>query len=200
MRRLARGDQLVLATHNHGKLREIKELLNEAGIEVIGAADLCLAEPAEDAPDFSGNARIKALAAARASGLPALADDSGFQLAALGGAPGVFSARWAGPGNDFLAAFSRIETLLADRPDRRASFCCALCMAWPDDGIVLFQGRVEGMFIFPPRGEGGFGYDSVFVPDGETRTYAEMTSAEKHRTSHRARALQAWREAVLPQP
>jgi len=200
MRRLRPGDRLVLATHNEGKRREIAELLAGSGIEVISAGALGLPEPAEDAPDFAGNARIKALAAAEASGLPALADDSGFQVAALAGAPGVFSARWAGPNKDFRPAFARIEAELGGNPDRRAWFSCALCQAWPDGETVLFEGRVEGCLVLPPRGEGGFGYDPVFVPAGETRSYAQMSGTEKHRTSHRARALALWRAALLPEP
>jgi XTP/dITP diphosphohydrolase len=197
MRRLAPGDRLVLATHNEGKRREIAELLAGTGIEVISAGTLGLAEPLEDAPDFAGNAKIKALAATKASGLPALADDSGFQVAALGGAPGVFSARWAGPGKDFRPAFARIEAGLAANPDRRAWFSCVLCQAWPDGETALFEGQVDGTITLPPRGDGGFGYDPIFIPAGEARTYAQMTSAEKHRTSHRARALALWRAAVL---
>ena len=197
MRQLHRGDRLVLATHNEGKRREIAELLADAGIEVISAGALGLPEPVEDAPDFAGNARIKALAAARAAGLPALADDSGFQVTALGGAPGVYSARWAGAGKDFGIAFARIAAELGDNPDRRAGFVCALCQAWPDGETALFEGQVEGSLVLPPLGEGGFGYDPVFVPAGETRSYAQMSSEEKHRTSHRAWALAAWRAAVL---
>jgi XTP/dITP diphosphohydrolase len=200
MRQLTRGDRLVLATHNEGKRREIAELLADAGIEVISAGSLGLPEPVEDAPDFAGNAKIKALAAAQASGLPALADDSGFQVMALGGAPGVLSARWAGPGKDFAPAFARIEAGLGDNADRRAGFSCVLCMAWPDGETSLFEGRVKGTLVLPPQGESGFGYDPVFIPEGEARTYAQMTGAEKHRTSHRARALAAWRQAVLSAP
>ena len=198
MRMLPPGSRLVLATHNEGKRREIAELLQDAGIEVISAGALGLPEPEENAPDFAGNAAIKARAAALASGLPALADDSGFQVAALRGAPGVHSARWAGPGKDFAPAFARIQQELGENPDRRAWFSCVLCMAWPDGEEAFFEGRVEGTLVLPPRGVSGFGYDPVFIPEGETRSYAEMSSAEKHRTSHRARALAQWRAAVLP--
>ncbi len=197
MNHLTPGDRLVLATHNEAKRLEIAEMLADARIEVIGAGALGLPEPEENAPDFAGNARLKAVAAAKASGLPALADDSGFQVAALHGAPGVYSARWAGPNKDYAAAFARIKAELSDNPDRRAWFSCVLCMAWPDGETALFEGRAEGTLVLPPRGAGGFGYDPVFVPIGETRSYAQMSRAEKHQTSHRGRALALWRAAVL---
>ena len=187
-RRLDPG-RLVLATHNEGKRREFQALLAPFGIELLSAAALGLGEPEEVAPDFVGNARIKAVAAAREAGLPALADDSGFSVAALGGAPGVFSARWAGKSRDFVAAMARVERELGMEPDRRAWFSCALALTWPDEETATFLGRVEGMMAFPPRGSGGFGYDPIFVPRGETRTFAEMTEVEKARSSHRARAL-----------
>jgi len=189
MRRLSSGERLVLATHNPGKVRELAEMLRPRGIEVLSAGRLGLAEPVEDAPDFAGNARLKALAAARGSGLPALADDSGFSVAALGGAPGVLSARWAGPGKDFAPAIERVYREMAGHPDRRAWFTCALCMAWPDGGTATFQARVDGAVVWPPRGTHGFGYDPVFVPLGSNETYGEMDPARKHATSHRARAM-----------
>lgn len=188
-RRLAAGDTLVLASHNAGKLRELAELLAPYRIAARGAGELGLAEPEETEPDFAGNARLKALAAARAAGLPALADDSGFSVAALGGAPGALSARWAGPDKDFAAAMARVEREMAGAADRRAWFSCALCLAWPDGVTATFLGRVEGAASFPPRGGHGFGYDPIFVPLGDTRTFAEMAPGEKDRLSHRARAM-----------
>ncbi len=197
-RLLLPGSTLVLATHNKGKLREFVELLAPHGVSVMSAGELGLPEPDETAPDFIGNARIKALAAALESGKPALADDSGFSVAGLGGAPGVFSARWGGPSKDFAAAQARVIAELGDNADRRAWFTCALCMAWPDGETATFLGRVEGHVVWPARGEGGFGYDPIFVPVGETRSYAEMVAAEKHATSHRGRALAQLLAACLP--
>jgi XTP/dITP diphosphohydrolase len=188
-RSLGAGTRLLLASHNRGKLREIAALMAPYGIETISAADLGLPEPEETAPDFAGNARLKALAAATASGLPALADDSGFCVAALGGQPGIYSARWAGPDRDFSQAMARVHREVADNPDRRAWFICALCLAWPDTETATFQGRVDGAYTWPPRGTHGFGYDPVFVPLGATLTFGEMAPAEKHSGSHRARAM-----------
>ena len=188
-RRLAAGSRLVLASHNKGKLREIAELMAPHGVHAISAAALGLPEPEETAPDFAGNARLKALAAARGAGLPALADDSGFCVAGLGGQPGVLSARWAGPEKDFAAAMARVQAELGDAADRRAWFVCALCLAWPDGETATFLGRVEGNFTWPPRGGHGFGYDPVFTPAGGSQTYGEMAPAEKHASSHRARAM-----------
>lgn len=185
-RRLLPGARLVLATHNPGKLREIAALL--PGFDMVSAGSLGLPEPVEDAPDFAGNARLKAHAAAQASGLPALADDSGFCVAALGGAPGVLSARWAGPGKDFGIAMQRVHDEMAGG-DPRAWFMCALCLAWPDGHADTFMGRVGGQAVWPPRGAGGFGYDPMFVPNGGMQTYGEMDPAEKHAISHRARAM-----------
>ena len=188
-RRLARGTRLVLASHNPGKLREIEALVAPHGIEVISAGALGLPEPEEPAPDFAGNARIKALAASVASGLPALADDSGFCVAALGGAPGVVSARWAGPRKDFTVAMERVNREMGGAADRSAWFVSALCLAWPDGHTEVFEGRVDGVCVWPPRGGQGFGYDPMFVPDGEVQTYGELSPAFKHATSHRARAF-----------
>lgn len=188
-RKLARGTRLVLASHNPGKVREIEDLLRPHGVEVVSAGALGLPEPPEDAPDFAGNARIKALAAAQASGLPALSDDSGFCVAALGGAPGVFSARWAGPGKDFAPAMERVNREIGDTADRRAWFIAALCLGWPDGHTETFLGRVDGTVVWPPRGELGFGYDPIFLPAGRTRTFGETQPAEKHAVSHRARAF-----------
>jgi len=196
--RLAPGTTLVIASHNPGKVREIADLLCPLGIDVVAAGDLDLPEPEETGTTFADNARLKARAAAQATGRPALADDSGLVVAALGGAPGIHSARWAGPQRDFAAAMARLEETLraagATVPqDRRAAFVCALCLAWPagrgeirDD---IFEGRIEGHLVWPPRGSRGFGYDPVFVPDGHTCTFGEMEPAAKHAISHRARAF-----------
>jgi XTP/dITP diphosphohydrolase len=196
-RRLHRGARLVLASHNPGKLTELADLLRPHGISAISAGSLGLPEPEEDAPDFVGNARIKALAAARTSGLPALADDSGFCVAALNGAPGVHSARWAGPAKDFSHAMQRVNGEAADARDRRAWFVAALCLAWPDGHTETFVGRVDGQATWPPRGTKGFGYDPMFVPAGAVKTFGEMDSAEKHALSHRARAFAQLMRACL---
>ncbi len=188
-RRLNAGETLVIATHNKGKLREIAALLEPHGVIATSAGELGLPEPDETAPDFVGNAKIKALAAAIATGLPALSDDSGFSVAALGGAPGVLSARWAGKPADFAAAMTRVHDEIGTSDDRRAWFTCVLCLAWPDGETATYLGRVEGQVAWPPRGIHGFGYDPVFQPLGESRTYGEMTSLEKHTGSHRARAF-----------
>jgi XTP/dITP diphosphohydrolase len=188
-RRLGAGARLVIASHNPGKLREIAELLAPHGVACISAAELGLAEPKETADDFVGNARLKALAASRAASLPALADDSGFSVAALGGAPGMLSARWAGEGKDFSVAMRRVHAAMRDAADRRAWFTAALCLGWPDGETATFVGRVDGTTVWPPRGEHGFGYDPMFVPLGGTATYGEMDPAAKHATSHRARAF-----------
>jgi XTP/dITP diphosphohydrolase len=156
---------------------------------VVSAGALGLPEPAEDAPDFVGNARIKALAAARTTGLPALADDSGFCVVALGGRPGVHSARWAGPGKDFAAAMARVQSEIGAVADRTAWFIAALCLGWPDGHTEAFVGRVDGIAVWPPRGTRGFGYDPMFLPGGGTETFGEMEPAAKHAVSHRARAF-----------
>jgi XTP/dITP diphosphohydrolase len=186
---LTKGARLVVATHNPGKLREIADLLQPHGVEAISAGALGLPEPEENAPDFVGNARIKALAAATAARLPALADDSGFCVAALGGAPGVHSARWAGPGKDFSHAMARVHEKMADAAERRAWFVAALCLAWADGETTTFVGRVDGEAVWPPRGDHGFGYDPMFRPYGEARTFGEIEPAQKHTISHRARAF-----------
>ncbi|MBV9078265.1 MAG: RdgB/HAM1 family non-canonical purine NTP pyrophosphatase [Methylobacteriaceae bacterium] len=202
--------RVVIATHNPGKLREMRELLAPFGVEAVSAGELGLPEPDETGTTYAENAAIKAHAAARASGLPALADDSGVAVAALDGAPGLFSARWAGPGKDFAAAMARIERELARRgsTDRRAHFVSALVLAWPDGGEDLFEGRVFGTLVHPPRGTLGFGYDPMFQPDGYQATFGEMTSSEKHGIdwassdpqplSHRARAFLAFARHRLP--
>jgi XTP/dITP diphosphohydrolase len=188
-RKLGRGQKLVLASHNKGKLREIESLLRPHGIEVVSAGTLGLPEPEEDAPDFAGNARIKAVAAAVASGLPALSDDSGFCVAALDGAPGVLSARWAGPSKDFAMAMQAVHDRMGDAVDRRAWFIAALCLAWPDSHTETFLGRIDGRAVWPPRGDKGFGYDPMFVPAGGRETFGEIDPDEKHAVSHRARAF-----------
>ena len=197
--RLVRGDRLVLASHNRGKLAEFAPLLAPHGVTPLLASDLGLAEPPETAPDFAGNARLKAHAAAAASGLPALADDSGFAVATLDGAPGVFSARWAGPARDFAAAMRRVHDLAIGHVERDAAFHCALVLAHPDGRSALFEASAPGAWCWPPRGDGGFGYDPIFLPAGEQRTFAEMTAAEKERHSHRARAFALFQSECLPE-
>ena len=197
-RRLRRGERLVVATHNAGKLHEIAALLLPHGVETVSAGALGLPEPDETEDSFTGNARLKANAGARAADSAALADDSGFSVAALGGAPGVLSARWAGPDKDFAAAMQRVRDEMAGCEDRRAWFTCALCLAWPDGTQATFVGRVEGSVAWPPRGSHGFGYDPLFVPLGETETYGEMDPARKEAMSHRARAMAQLLLVCLP--
>ncbi len=189
MARRLTGSRLVIASHNAGKVREIGDLVAPFGVTAAAAADLGLAEPEETGASFAENAALKAHAAAEASGLPALADDSGLVVPALGGLPGVHSARWAGPDRDFTAAMRRVEAALAGRDDPSAHFTAALALAWPDGHCETFEGRVDGALSFPPRGTRGFGYDPIFVPDGHAVTFAEMEPAEKHAISHRARAF-----------
>ncbi len=188
-RKLEAGERLVLASHNRHKLGELVELLRPHRIDVTSAGGMGLPEPVEDACDFVGNARIKAHAAATATGLPSLADDSGLGVAALGGAPGIYSARWAGATKDFATAMARVNRELDDAADRRAWFVAALCIAWPDGHAETFVGRVNGTVIWPPRGNQGFGYDPMFVPTRGTLTFGEMDAADKRAVSHRARAL-----------
>ncbi len=199
-RRLSVGSRLLLASHNPGKLREIAELVRPLGLELVSVSSLGLPEPQENAPDFVGNARLKAVAAANGSGLPALADDSGFCVAALGGAPGVFSARWAGPGRDFHPAMERVNAMLGGAEDRRAWFVAALCLGWPDGYIATFVGRVDGTAVWPPRGTRGFGYDPIFQPIGSELTFGEMWPEQKHPVSHRARAFVQLQAACLGHP
>ena len=200
--------RLVIATHNAGKLREFEELLRPFDLSLLGAAALGLEEPEETGSTFRGNAILKAQAAARASGLVALADDSGLCVDALDGAPGVYSARWAGATKDFGAAMARVERELeahAAPPPWRAAFVSVLALAWPDGAVETFEGRVDGSLVFPPRGTAGFGYDPIFRPDGHDRTFGEMSSHEKHgipvdgslALSHRARAFQKFAHARL---
>jgi len=198
-RRRFTGTGLIVATHNPGKLREIVELLLPYGVHVSSAAERGLPEPEETGTTFLENAELKALAAALAAGVPALSDDSGLAVDGLDGAPGIYSARWAGPAKDFGAAMARVERELAERgtDNRRAHFVCALTLAWPDGHYESFEGRVSGTLTFPPRGDRGFGYDPIFVPDGLTKTFAEMHEATKHRISHRARAFSQLVEACF---
>jgi len=200
--------RVVVATHNPGKLSEIRELLTPYGVEVVGAAELDFAEPEETGATYRDNAALKAEAAARASGIVALADDSGLCVEALDGAPGIYSARWAGGGKDFGAAMARVERELKARsapPPWRASFVSALALAWPDGALETFEGRVDGTLVFPPRGTAGFGYDPIFRPEGHSRTFGEMGPEEKHgippdgllALSHRARAFQKLARAWL---
>lgn len=197
-------EQLVIATHNVGKLRELQDLLRPYGIRAVSAGELGLPEPDETGKTFLANARLKAEAAAQAAGRPALADDSGLCVDALDGAPGIYSARWAGPDKDFQGAMARIEALLAEREAwteaaRRAHFVAALVLAWPDGRRETVEARVSGTIVEGPRGTVGFGYDPIFRPDGHTRTFGEMPAEEKHgipagggeALSHRARAFQA---------
>jgi len=192
-----RGKRLVIATHNKGKLREIEELVAPFGIEIVSAGALGLPEPEETGSTFEANAELKARAAADGANLPALADDSGIVVHALNGAPGIHSARWAGPGRDFSAAMARVEKELGGNPDRRAYFVAVLALAWPGGATETWRGEVHGKLVWPPRGPNGFGYDPMFVPDGETMTYGEMSAAEKNRTNHRARAFAKFRASVL---
>jgi XTP/dITP diphosphohydrolase len=190
MARRFAGGRLVVASHNPGKVREIAELLAPFAIEVISAGTLKLPEPEETEASFIGNAVLKARAAALASRLPALADDSGLCVSALKGAPGIHSARWAGPAKDFTVAMRRIAGELGAAADRTAKFVCALALCWPDGHCESFEGEVHGSLTFPPRGEKGFGYDPIFVPTGHAVTFAEMVPAAKHAMSHRARAFE----------
>jgi XTP/dITP diphosphohydrolase len=216
-RRLA--GRLVVATHNSGKLKEMHDLLAPFGVEAVSAGDLGLAEPDETGTTFAENAAIKAHAAARAAGLPALADDSGICVDALDGAPGIFSARWGGPAKDFAGAMARIDRELSRRgiveeAKRTAHFVSALVVAWPDGHEELFEGRVFGTLVYPPRGTAGFGYDPMFRPQGDTRTFGELSAEEKHgivwpaagaqnerarALSHRARAFVLLAQACLGQ-
>lgn len=198
-RKLAPG-KLVIASHNKGKIREIAELLGPAGIEPVSAGELGLPEPEETGTTFIANAELKARLAADLSGLPALADDSGLCVEALGGDPGIFSARWAGETKDFGFAMRLVHDNLAGKgPDigRDAHFICALAVAWPDGHIESFEGRVDGTIVWPPRGEKGFGYDPIFQPLGRTETFAEIDPAEKHAISHRADAFAKLKAALL---
>ncbi|HVY19145.1 MAG TPA: RdgB/HAM1 family non-canonical purine NTP pyrophosphatase [Bauldia sp.] len=202
MNHLHRGDTIVFATHNAAKIRELDEMLAPFRMTVAAASALGLPEPEETGLTFEENAIIKAVAAATASGKPSLADDSGIAVDALGGEPGIYSARWAGPNKDFAGAMQTIENELekagANTPDKRAArFIAVLCLAFPDGSTQTFRGEVEGTLVWPPRGPNGFGYDPMFVPTGHDRTFGEMADHEKAQLSHRARAFQAFAHAVL---
>lgn len=196
--KLEPGARLVVASHNQGKARELAQIL-EARFELTTAGELGLAEPEETESTFAGNALIKARAAAEASGLVAIADDSGLSVTALEGAPGVHSARWAGPDRDFALAMNRVLRRLeeTETEDFSAWFSCALAVAWPDGPAVVVEGRVDGTLSFPPRGENGFGYDPIFVPAGGRQTFGEMQAMDKDAISHRARAFQKLKAALL---
>jgi XTP/dITP diphosphohydrolase len=202
-RRLLRGARLVAATHNAGKARELRDLLAPHGLDVVSAGDLGLAEPEETGSTFAANAELKALAAARAAGLPALADDSGLEVHILDGAPGIYAARWAGPDRDFGRAMQRLADAVRERggwtqrPGPGANFTAVLSLAWPDGSVESFEGKVFGHLVWPPRGGKGFGYDPMFVADGETLTFGEMEPARKHAISHRARAFALFSRACL---
>ena len=183
------GGKLVVASHNPGKVGEIQDLLAAYNVDVISAGELNLPEPEETGDTFIANAKLKAIAAATAANLPALADDSGLSVEALGGAPGIFSARWGGPNKDFVLAMSKVENELGDNENKCAKFVCALALAWPDHHCEVFEGTVAGTLDFPPRGTRGFGYDPIFVPEGHDITFAEMEPAAKHAMSHRADAF-----------
>ncbi|PVE59345.1 non-canonical purine NTP pyrophosphatase, RdgB/HAM1 family [Arthrobacter sp. TPD3018] len=197
--RKLRPGQLVIASHNPGKVREIAELLGPYGVEPISAGELDLPEPEETGTTFVANAELKARIAADLSGLPALADDSGLCVDALGGDPGIFSARWAGESKDFDLAMRLVEDRLNEEPDmaRSAHFVCALALAWPDGHVEWFEGRVDGTIVWPPRGGNGFGYDAMFLPDSGTETFGEMDAAAKHAISHRADAFRQLVAAVF---
>jgi XTP/dITP diphosphohydrolase len=197
-RHIRAGERLVIASHNPGKVEEIEALLVPYGVVAIGAAALGLPEPEETGATFEANAELKARAAAEASGLPALADDSGLVVPALDDAPGIYSARWAGPAKDFRVAMERVQRELGGQ-DRRAHFVAVLALAWPDGAIEMFRGEVYGRLTWPPRGERGFGYDPIFVPDGYDQTFGELDPDLKHQISHRARAFAKLVEACFEQ-
>ena len=198
------GDTLIVASHNPGKVREIAALVRAQGVRVCAAGELGLPEPEETGASFAENADIKAAAAALAAGEPALADDSGLVVPILNGAPGIFSARWAGPNKDFRVAMRRLETAIAETGAEAAGqpafFVCALSLCWPDGHCERFEGRVDGTLTFPPRGSQGFGYDPIFVPEGGAETFGELAPHTKHAMSHRARAFEQLQAACLARP
>ena len=200
--KLARGTRLILATHNQGKLKEMRELLAPYGIELVSAAEMGLAEPVETETTFVGNATLKALAAGNGSGLPALSDDSGIEIVALDGAPGVYSADWAGPTKDFGKAMQAVYEALMERgigftKPLKANFTSVLCLARPGAQAQCFEGKVFGHIVWPPRGSNGFGYDPMFVPDGHQQTFGELPPDVKHVLSHRARSFETFAGACL---
>ncbi|WP_290993312.1 RdgB/HAM1 family non-canonical purine NTP pyrophosphatase [Hyphomicrobium sp.] len=202
--RLSKGTRVVVASHNPGKVWEINQLIQPYGLDAVSAGELGLAEPEETETTFEGNARLKALAAAEGSGLPALADDSGLEVDCLDGAPGIYSARWAGPGKDFGLAMKKVADEIARRDGWNgngdgpgANFISVLCLAWPNGDVRTFEGKVFGNLVWPPRGGNGFGYDPMFVPKGDARTFGEMEPEEKYAISHRTRAFAAFKAAML---
>jgi XTP/dITP diphosphohydrolase len=200
--RLSKGTKLVVASHNPGKVWEINQLIQPYGLDAVSAGELALPEPKETETTFDGNARLKAVAAAQGSGLPALADDSGLEVECLDGAPGIYSARWAGPGKDFGLAMKKVADEIAachgwSGGGPRANFISVLCLAWPGGDVKFFEGKVFGHLVWPPRGGNGFGYDPMFVPDGDTRTFGEMEPSEKYAISHRTRAFAAFKAEML---
>lgn len=207
MKQLQRGTKLIVASHNPGKVWEINQLIAPYGLDAISAGDLGLEEPEETETTFEGNAKLKALAAAKASGLPALADDSGLEVQCLRGAPGIYSARWAGPGKDFGLAMQKVADEITARSawtgfgsaarGPRANFTSVLCLAWPDGETRIFDGYVFGVLVWPPRGGNGFGYDPMFVADGEEKTFGEMEPKEKYAISHRTRAFAKFKAECL---
>ncbi len=190
-RKVEKSDELVVASHNEGKVREIRELLSGLVTRVYSAGELKLAEPDETEMTYTGNAALKAIAAAKASGKIALSDDSGFSVDALGGDPGIFSARWAGPSKDFRIAMEKVHQKLEEKKatDLTAHFHCALAVAWPDGHCEIVEGTIKGKAVWPPRGDRGFGYDPMFQPDGYQETFGEMNPDVKHAINHRARAF-----------
>ncbi len=202
MKGISRGTRLVVASHNAGKVREFGDILRPFGLDAVSAGELGLPEPDETESTFIGNARLKALAAATAANLPALSDDSGLEVESLGGAPGIYSARWAGPTKDFRVAMQRVHDELAAMGAWRgegpvANFTAALCLAWPNGTSEAFEGKVFGRLVWPPRGTRGFGYDPMFLPDGGAATFGEMDPDAKHAISHRARAFDLMRARLL---
>ena len=198
VRKLEPG-KLVIASHNAGKIREIGDLVRPFSIDAISAGDLGLDDPEETETTFAGNAALKAHAAAQGAGIPALSDDSGLCVTCLGDAPGIYSARWAGEPRDFSAAMEKVRLAMEESgsSDDSARFVCALCLAWPDGHQEIFEGTIHGTLTFPSRGERGFGYDPIFIPNGDTRTFGEFDPAEKHKISHRARAFNLLVEQCL---
>lgn len=200
---LTRGTKLLVATHNPGKLREIRDLVEPFGLAAVSAGELGLPEPEETGTTFAANAILKAVAAATASGLPALSDDSGMAVDALGGAPGIYSARWAGPTKDFAIAMRRVHDEVrakgawTETPGPAAQFICALCLAFPDATHHVFEGVIAGDLVWPPRGSRGFGYDPMFIPEGGTLSFGEMDPQAKHAISHRARAFALFKAQCL---
>jgi XTP/dITP diphosphohydrolase len=202
MRRLEAHTKLVVASHNPGKVWEIRKLIAPYALEAVSAGDLGLPEPDETEPTFIGNARLKAVAAARGANLPALADDSGLEVDCLGGAPGIYSARWAGPAKDFAHAMNKVADEITARhgwthPGPKANFISVLSLAWPDGTTADYEGRIDGILVWPPRGANGFGYDAMFQPDGHEQTFGEMDPGTKNAISHRARAFALFKQTCL---